>query len=307
MEKIITITLNPAIDKSTTAPFIAPEKKIRCTSPKFEPGGGGINVSRALKKLGGTSTAIFLAGGHTGKFLESLVKHEDIECIVIPISGYTRENLIVMDEAANLQYRFGMPGPSVQEQEWGECLKILRSGNSYEYVVISGSNASGVPPEFYSEAAKIVKYKNARLIIDTSEDALKHALNMGIYLVKPNMGELSGLSGVMELDAGCVVDAARKIINKGNCEVMVVSMGASGAMLVTANEKYHEAAPAVKIKSTVGAGDSMLAGILIALQKNWSWKNVLRYGVAAGTAATINAGTALCVKEDVQKIYSFFQ
>ena len=107
MEKIITITLNPAIDKSTTAPFVAPEKKIRCESPKFEPGGGGINVSRALKKLGGTSTAIFLAGGHTGKFLESLVKQEGIDCVVIPFSGYTRENLIVMDESNDQQYRFG--------------------------------------------------------------------------------------------------------------------------------------------------------------------------------------------------------
>jgi len=136
---------------------------------------------------------------------------------------------------------------------------------------------------------------------------LRHALRAGVYLAKPNLGELSSLAGVKELDSRSIVEAARFVINNGKCEVMVVSMGPSGAMLITATEKHYEAAPAVKIKSTVGAGDSMLAGILIALQKRWSWEDVLRYGVAAGTAATINAGTALCAKEDVEKIYSFFQ
>jgi 6-phosphofructokinase 2 len=307
MEKVLTITLNPAIDKSTTIATLVPEKKLKCSPPKFEPGGGGVNVSRALKKLGHTSTAMFFAGGYTGKFFETLLQQEAIETLVIPIGSHTRENLVVLDEAANLQYRFGMPGPAIHENEWRECLKKLRNCNGCEYVVISGSNAPGVPLEFYSEAAEIVKQKNAKLIIDTSEKALEHALSTGVFFAKPNLGELSSLSGAKELDAGCVVEAARKIINKGNCEVMVVSMGPAGAMLVTANEHYHEAAPAVKIKSTVGAGDSMLAGIIIALQKKWPWKNVLRYGVAAGTAATMNAGTELCKKEDVEKIYSFFQ
>jgi 6-phosphofructokinase 2 len=306
MEKIITITLNPAIDKSTTAPFIAPEKKIRCASPKFEPGGGGINVSRALKKLGGISTAIFLAGGHTGKFLESLVKQEGIDCLVIPFNGYTRENLIVMDESNDQQYRFGMPGPTVQEKEWRECLNLLKTSD-YEYAVISGSNPSGVPPDFYSEAAEIIKHRNAKFIADTSGETLRHALRAGVYLAKPNIGELSSLAGVKELDSGSIVEAARYVISNGKCEVMVVSMGPSGAMLITATEKYYEAAPAIKKKSTVGAGDSMVAGVLWAISEKWAWKEVLRYGIACGTAATINAGTALCAKEDVEKIYSFFQ
>lgn len=307
MEKVLTITLNPAIDKSTTIPSLVSEKKLRCTAPKFEPGGGGVNVSRALKKLGYNSTAMFLAGGYSGKFFEMLLQQEEIETMVIPIAAHTRENLIVLDEASNRQYRFGMPGPAIQETEWRECLRKLSSCNGCEYVVISGSNPHGVPLEFYSEAAEIVKQKNARLIIDTSEDALKHALSTGVFLAKPNLGELSSLSGAKELDAGSVAGAARAFIKKGACEVMVVSMGASGAMLVTANEQYHEAAPAVKIKSTVGAGDSMLAGIIVALQNNWDWRNVLRYGVASGTAATMNAGTELCNKKDVEKIFAFFQ
>jgi 6-phosphofructokinase 2 len=181
----------------------------------------------------------------------------------------------------------------------------LKAAEGFTYFVISGSNPSGVSLDFYSEAAEIVKEKKGKLVIDTSGDALKHALSTGIFLAKPNIGELSNLSGVKELDAGNVVDAAKKIIDTGHCEVLVVSMGPAGAILVTANEYFHEAAPAIKIKSTVGAGDSMVAGILIALQKKLSWRDVLRYGVAAGTAATMNAGAELCTRENVEKVRSF--
>jgi len=280
---------------------------LRCTSPTFEPGGGGVNVSRVLKNFDYPSTAMFLAGGHTGKFFENLIKKEGIETIVVPFDGFTRENLIVHDQSTELQYRFGMPGPTLHENDWRACLNKLKEAEGFTYFVISGSNPSGVSLDFYSEAAEIVKEKNGKLIIDTSGDALKHALSTGIFLAKPNIGELSSLSGVKELDAGSVVDAAKKVIDTGHCEVLVVSMGPAGAILVTANEYFHEAAPAIKIKSTVGAGDSMVAGILIALQKKLSWRDVLRYGVAAGTAATMNAGAELCTRENVEKVRAFFQ
>src|SRR5215471_1803553 len=296
MEKILTVTLNPAIDKSTTIPALLPEKKLRCSPPQFEPGGGGVNVSRALKRLGQSSTALFLAGGHTGKFFETLLTKEEIDAIVVPINSYTRENLIVFDGATGHQYRFGMPGPSVAENEWRECLNVLRSSSGYEFLVISGSNPAGVSLDFYNEVAEIAKQKNVKLIVDTSEEALRHVLSVGVFLVKPNLGELSSLAGVKELDAESVVDAAREIINKGKCEAMVVSMGPAGAMAITAKEHYHEPAPAVKVKSTVGAGDSMLAGIIAAALKKWPVKNILRYGISCGTAATMNMGTGLFLK-----------
>jgi 6-phosphofructokinase 2 len=306
MEKVLTITLNPAIDKSTTIPALLPAKKLRCTVPKFEPGGGGINVSRVLKKFGYPSTAMFLAGGFTGNFFEKLVEQEGIDTIVVPFSGYTRENFIVHDLSTDLQYRFGMQGPSIQESEWRECLKKLKETEGFTYFVISGSNPAGVSLDFYSEAAEIIKEKKGKLIIDTSGDALKHALTTGVFLAKPNVGELSSLTGIKELDARSAIDAARKIISTGHCEMLVVSMGPAGAALVTANEYFHEPAPAIKVKSTVGAGDSMVAGIIMALQQKQPLRDVLRYGVAAGTAATINPGTELCSKEEVEKIYSLF-
>jgi len=306
MADICTITFNPCIDKSTSISALKPEKKLKCAAPVFEPGGGGINVARAIKKLGGEAIAIYPSGGYSGKFLNFLLEKEHIIVHQIETQRHTRENMIVLERATNQQYRFGMPGPTIKETDWRACLKKLKAAEGFTYFVISGSNPSGVSLDFYSEAAEIVKEKKGKLVIDTSGDALKHALSTGIFLAKPNIGELSNLSGVKELDAGNVVDAAKKIIDTGHCEVLVVSMGPAGAILVTANEYFHEAAPAIKIKSTVGAGDSMVAGILIALQKKLSWRDVLRYGVAAGTAATMNAGAELCTRENVEKVRAFF-
>lgn len=306
MENVLTITLNPAIDISTTIPALLPEKKLRCSRPVFEAGGGGINISRVLHKFGYPTIAMFMAGGHTGEFFRSLVEKEGIETLVVPIEGSTRQNLIAHDASNYLQYRFGMPGPLVSEDEWRDCLRMIREAKPFTYAVISGSNPSGVSPEFYAEAADIVKGRNAKLILDTSGEALKYALDEGVFLAKPNLGELSALVGAGELDANTVVGAAREIINRGSCEILVVSMGAAGAMLITAKEHFHEPAPAIKIKSTVGAGDSMVAGIIVGMQKNLPLKEVLKYGVAAGTAATITAGSGLCTPENIEKIRSFF-
>jgi len=306
MEKVLTITLNPAIDVSTHVPFLLPEKKLRCTEPEYVPGGGGVNVSRVLHNMGYPSTAMFMAGGHTGLFFTSLVEKEGIETLVVPIEGNTRENLIAHDASNHLQYRFGMPGPTVHEHEWRNCLRMLKETKDFAYTVISGSNPPGMSPEFYAEAADILKQKRSKLILDTSGEALKFALEKGVFLAKPNLGELSQLVGGGDLDAGSVVEAAQTIINKGNCEILVVSMGAAGAMLITAREHYHEPAPAIKIKSTVGAGDSMVAGLIIGMQKTDSLREVLKYGVAAGTAATITAGSGLCTRENLDKVRSFF-
>ena len=145
------------------------------------------------------------------------------------------------------------------------------------------------------------------MIADTSGDTLKTVLDCGIFLAKPNLGELSSLVGGHELDTTSAVEAARSIINKGGCEVLVISMGAFGALLVTANEVFRSPSPAVIRKSTVGAGDSMVAGVIMGLSKGLDWKSVLQYGVASGTAATLNPGTALCSQADTDRIFNELQ
>ncbi len=303
MPSIVTVTFNPANDKSTTIASLFPEKKMKCSSPVFEPGGGGLNVARAIKKLGGQATAIYFAGGYSGKFLVQLLNEEGIPSMVIETKNHTRENLIVLDSSSNLQYRFGMPGPFIYESEWRQFLEEIKKINEVSFIVASGSLPSGVPDSIFAQIADIAKTKNARFIVDTSGEGLKEAANEGVYLLKPNLGELCMLAGRKELTGKQVTDVAKELINNSKCEVIVVSMGTAGAIMVTKNEIVQMVPPPVKMKSTVGAGDSMVAGIVLSLSKNKTLLESVKYGVACGTAATMNPGTQLCKLEDAEKLF----
>ena len=307
MAAIVTVTFNPAIDKLTSVPVLMPEKKLKCSAPVFEAGGGGVNVARAIKKLGGNATALFIAGGHTGRFFCQLLNEDGVESIVTETEGYTRENLIVLETASNQQFRFGMPGPHIRENEWQQVLSNIEKLSGMDYLVASGSLPPGVPTDIFARIAWISKKKKARLIVDTSGEALKQAVQEGVYLIKPNLGELSSLAGKNELQIESVEDEAREVIGGGKCEVVVVSMGPTGAMLVTRDLVQQIIPPAVKRRSTVGAGDSMVAGIVMCLAQNKSITEAVQYGVACGTAATMNPGTTLCMKEDVERLYRSIQ
>ncbi|WP_343693591.1 1-phosphofructokinase family hexose kinase [Chitinophaga sp.] len=303
MNRIITFTFNPAIDKSTTIGHLVPEKKLACSPPVFEPGGGGINVSRAIKNLGDHSTAVYLSGGYSGRFFSSLVDKERLDAINVTISGRTRENLVVLDVSTGQQYRFGMPGPTVSEKEWQPCLDIISKCKDDDYIVVSGSLPPGMPPAVIGEIAGIVKKRRAKLVIDLAGEALECALKEGVYLIKPNLSELGALTGNAHITEPDVYLAARQIINRGQSAAVVVSLGASGCILVTRDEQVMIPAPLVKAISTVGAGDSMLAGIVLKLSKGAGFLGAVRYGIACGTAATLHAGTGLCHKEDVEKLF----
>jgi 6-phosphofructokinase 2 len=301
--KIITLTFNPCIDKSTSVQLLMPEKKLYCAIPKLEPGGGGINVARAIKKLGGEATAIFPSGGCTGKVFTALLEKENIDIVAIPTTEETRESISVVEESTNNQYRFGMPSNGLSESEWQQCLKAVEAIKDAEYIVASGSLPLNVPLNIYAQLAKIAKQNKAKLIVDVSGEALKEAVEEGVYLLKPNLGELSALAGKKELQPNEIKDIAWDIIAKGHCEVMVVSMGAAGAMLVTKDMVKTIKPPSVIRKSTVGAGDSMVAGIVLSLSQGKSLIEAAQYGVACGTAATMNTGTELCRKADADKLF----
>ena len=307
MPSVVTITFSPCIDKSTSIPSLVPEKKLKCAVPKLEPGGGGINVARAIKKLGGDALAIFPSGGYTGKFFNHLLEKENIASVIIETAQETRENIIILDESTNNQYRFGMPGTALSENEWKQCLQAVEEISNAEFIVASGSLPPGIPLNIYAQLAKMVKNKKARFIVDTSGEALRYAADEGVYLLKPNLGELSTLAGKSELQQGEIKTIAQGIIAKGNCEVLVVSMGAAGAMLVTNETAEMITPPSVIRKSTVGAGDSMVAGIVFYLSQGKSLPEAIKYGVACGTAATMNPGTELCSKKDADLLYSLIK
>jgi 6-phosphofructokinase 2 len=307
MASIVTVTFNPALDKSLSIPALVPDKKIKCSVPVCEPGGGGINVARAIKKLGANAVAVYLAGGDTGKKITRLLKEDSIESIAIEIGESSRENLIVQDVSTKKQYLFDMPGPEVTKQEWQKCLDIIDELLDVKYIVASGSLPPGVPDDVFAQLSSIAKRKNARLIVDTSGEGLKRAVQSGVYLIKPNIRELSRLVGKEELNLDSATGAAKTLIDKGKCEAVVVSLGPLGAMLVTKDLAIQVAPPELQIKSTVGAGDSMVAGIVLGLLESKTLLEAVQFGVACGTAATLNPGTELCIKEDAENLYKIIR
>ena len=302
MEKVVTLTMNPALDVDTRVQSVAPEIKLRCAAPRFHPGGGGINVSRAIRFLAGESTAVFTAGGHIGAMMTQLLTDEGIANHPIPIAGITRESFAVYEESSKLQYRFNMPGPELRADEWIACLEAVFDLNP-AYIVASGSLPRGVPVEFYGEITRYARQYNIRVIVDTAGEALNKAFGKGVYLMKPNLHELELFSGEKIRDEDHIRDVARRLIAEGLAEIMVVSMGAAGASLITGSEYVHLRAPIVKIQSKVGAGDSMVGGMVMGLAAGRSLLDAVRFGIAAGSAAVMTAGTELCRRQDAYRLY----
>jgi len=304
--RILTVTLNPAVDKSSTVNNIQPEKKLRCSAPVYEPGGGGINVSRALERLGISSVALFPSGGRTGKLMQDLLKKENIHFLAVETEAETRENFIVVDTSNNSQYRFGMPGEAVSKTEAETIHEAILNASPFpEIVVISGSLPEGLKPGFLTTLVKELKARNVKVVADTSGDALTEILEEGVYLIKPNLGELSKFTGHEELDNDSAAEAAKKLIAQGKAEVVAISMGPQGAYLISKNETVHVPAPSVKKLSTVGAGDSMVAGMTSILAKGGSITEMARMGVACGTATTMSKGTGLFTIENAEKLYNW--
>jgi len=301
---ILTITLNPSVDKSSSVENIIPEKKLRCNSPKYEAGGGGVNVSRALKRLGISSDTFFTSGGRTGRLLEELLQAEQLDLVPFHIAAETRENFTVLDTSNNKQYRFGFPGELLTQDEQNEILNSVKVVNPFpDFVVISGSLPAETDPDFMKQLVNTCKSMGSKVVIDTSGEALKTAVEEGVFLLKPNIGELAVLVGKDKLEEGDVDKAAQLIISQGKAEIVVVSLGSRGAILFSAAEKIQIAAPDVEEKSTVGAGDSMVAGMVSVLVKGGDYKEVLSMGIACGSATTMAEGTGLFTKENVERLF----
>jgi len=299
--QIVTLTLNPSLDKSTHFTGLIAEQKIRCEKPHYDAGGGGINVSKAISRLGGDSICVYTSGGSSGKMLEELLKRENIVSKIIPTQNWTRENFIAFENETEAQYRFGFPGNELTDEEKQFITEIIKEINS-EYLVISGSLNTGLTGAFYQKIVSLAKSTGAKVIVDTSGEALRKTIEIGVYLIKPNIGELAKLIGVERLDITEVEKAAKTLIEKGCAEIIVVSLGPEGGILVTKDQTEYVKAPTAEKKSTVGAGDSMVGGMVWALSQNKSLKEVIRWGVACGTAATMNEGTLLFKSVDVEKL-----
>jgi 6-phosphofructokinase 2 len=308
MSKIITLTANPAIDVSTSVSRVLPIRKLRCKTARRDPGGGGINVARVIRRLGGAVTAIYPAGGVTGQLLRRLVEGEALQSMAIEVTQETREDFTVTEEETGQQYRFVLPGSPLSEREWNNCLKALTDlSEAPSFVVASGSLPPGVPEDFYSNAAKITKNWNSKMVLDSVGRPLASALQEGVYLIKPNLGELQELVHASLPDQTAWLDASRSIIKRGWAKIVALTLGHQGALLVTSEAAFRACTPKVQVVSAVGAGDSFLGGMVWSLASGVDVEDAFRYGVAAGSAAVLNPGTELCHAADVARLYEQVQ
>ena len=304
MQPIVTLTMNPALDIATATDRVVPTHKLRCAAPRYDPGGGGINVARAVHALGGDAVAIFPAGGAAGEMIRHLLDEEDVAYDAVAIVGFTRESLAVEERQTGKQYRFILPGPEISERDQERCLdRLSMLAAEASYIVASGSLPLGVSDDFYARVAELAKKLGKRLILDTSGPALKKA-GGGIYTLKPSLSELESLTGQEIRTHREQEQAARQIVEQGRSEIVVLSLGTEGALLATADGCERFAAIPVEASSTVGAGDSMLAGIVLSLSRGLPLQEAIRFGMAAGAAALFGVGTELCRRADVERLYA---
>ncbi|MBV8762915.1 MAG: 1-phosphofructokinase family hexose kinase [Deltaproteobacteria bacterium] len=297
-QRIVTITVNPALDVAASVSQLAPERKLRCDAPTREAGGGGVNVARAIHALGGNATACLAVGGATGDTVLSILEGEGVGVRVVRTREWTRENVNIVERATGNQFRFCMPGPRLADAEWQQLIEQAASVHP-EVVVLSGSLTGGVPADFYVRAAKRL---GGRIIVDTSGDALLACRGVGVHLVKASLREFAMLVGATRVEDAQLRPLAAQAVARGVCEVLVVSLGPAGALWTTASEQERLVAPVVPVRSSVGAGDTMVAGIALALARGGSLAEAMRYGVAAGSATVMRPATALCRREDVEQL-----
>ncbi|WP_119461608.1 1-phosphofructokinase [Rhodospirillaceae bacterium SYSU D60014] len=305
MTPIVTLTMNPALDLTTAVEVLVHEKKLRCEVPRLDPGGGGINVARVIKRLGGEALALYTAGGVAGQTLGDLLEKEGVAGRGLPITGQTRQNVMVHEASTQHRFRFVMPGPTLDEAAWRHCLHLLddEAGDA-TYVVASGSLPPGVPMDFYAQLARQAKRRGFRLVVDSSGPALRQALAEGVYLVKPNKDEIRELAGRDLQWPGDHEAFAADLIGQGASEIVVVSHGAEGALIVSKADRCHVPAPDVTVVSAVGAGDSFVGGLALALAWGWPLPETCRFAAAAAAATLLTPGTELCRREDVERLYA---
>ena len=303
MATIVTLTPNPAIDLSTAVDRIVPMLKLRCTTQRRDPGGGGVNVARVVKRFGGDVEAILPAGGVTGDMLRRLIEDEGVPNRIVPVEAATREDISVTELSTDSQYRFVLPGEPLREAEWRACLAALAAtAPAPRLVVGSGSLPPGVPNDFYAQAAAIAAKLGAKFFLDTSGPALAAAIEHGVTLIKPNLNEMRQLIGKEFADQAECMAAARGLIDSGRVEVVALSLGHLGALLITKHQVLRAPAIPIQAKSSVGAGDSFLGAMAFSIAKGDPLVDAFRLGAAAGAAALINEGTELCPTAEAYRL-----
>jgi 6-phosphofructokinase 2 len=304
MAVIATLTMNPAVEVNTAVGQVAPNRKLRCGPATHVPTGGGVNVARAIHRLGGMATAIVVSGGATGEQLERLLADEGVECLPIAVAGESRQVLHVSETSTDGQFRFEAEGAHLQDREWQTVIDtILSLDPAPQYLVASGSLPPGVPADLYGTLSVIAAERGTKLIVDTSGLPLQHAAGAGTFLLKPNFAELRQLAGAEAFSDFFLEGVARSLVSTQKAHAVAVSMGAQGALAVWPGGVRRIVAPTVPVASRFGAGDSMVAGTVLALSRGMALEDAIEFGVASGSAAVMMPGTELCRRDDAERLF----
>lgn len=301
MPHFVTFTPNPALDVSTSVDRLVDAHKLRCEAPLIHPGGGGVNVARVLHRLGAQVLAVYPAGGPNGERLHELLASEGVADGRVPLTQETRESFTAHEHSTGREYRFVLPGPTLTSDEWQACLTHLQS-HSPRWIISSGSLPPGVPTAGHAQVAHLARRVGARMVVDSAGPPLLAALDEGVWLFKPSLRELTELTGAPLPSRQEQRQAAQALIAKGRTQMVALSLGAEGAMLVTAEQCLLADPLQVPVAGSVGAGDSFLAGLVWALDRQNDLTQALATAVAAGAAAVMSPGTALCQSQDIQRL-----
>lgn len=305
---ILTITLNPALDVTTAAERVVPDIKLRCAAPRVDPGGGGINVSRAIRAMGGDSTALVALGGATGQRIAELLAETGIPLMTLPAPGETRQSLTVDDRTIRQQYRFVMPGPEWSRADVAAALEAAAgAAGPGALVVLSGSNPPGVPARFAALLAERLRGSGARLIVDTSGPALAEiaaATDRRVEILRMDDDEAEGLAGRPLPYRADTAAFAASLVASGAAHGVIVARGRDGNIIATDQGIWHAEAARVQVVSKVGAGDSFLAGFTLGHARGWPVGEALGLAAAAASATVLTPATELCRGEDVERLFA---
>lgn len=299
---VATLTMNPTIDVSYDVGMVRHTHKMRTDGEWYAPGGGGINVTRVLTRLGTPARCFYTSGGATGPALDGLIDAHQLARTCIPIAGPTRIASAVLERETGKEYRFTPQGPRLSESEWRACLDALVQADC-GMVVLSGSLPPGVPDDFYAQAARLLQSRGVDVVLDTSGKALARGLeNGGLLLAKPSQGELAQYIGRKLEDVAAISAAAMTIVESGGARLLAVTMGHEGAVLARPQGAVFLPALKIHAASAVGAGDSFVAGMVHALCSGIEELEAFRWGMAAGSAAVLRAGTNLAQPDDIKRM-----
>ncbi len=297
--RIVTLTVNPALDVAMEAGEVRPGHKIRTRGTRYDPGGGGINVARVIHALGGEALAVMATGGPTGRFIEQLLSDDGVPYRAVTVGGTTRISLTVRETSSGAEYRFVPEGALLKPSDADDILSWLADLKA-DWLVASGSLPPGFPADFYGRVAHLAQREEMRFALDTSGVALEPALHQGIDLLKTSLSEFHSIVGSTTSDRDALAEQACRLAATGAASMIALTLGDRGAILATAERRIVQSAPSTRICSSVGAGDSFLAGLVLGLARRQTPDEALRLAIAAGAAAVMSRGTARVTLQQVE-------